>query len=285
MVQRKDTFFQGPSLKRQAKKLRQKRAVPTPEQVDESSENDIEALDLKHDIIASDEDDPFFLETPVQKRLRLAKAYLSKMKEDTKDGTRMIDVDIMEGEIDAKQIDNDLISERLAKMTDEGSRGYTRLADSFTTLDYTKSRRFKSAKGHQLSLTCICVSKPDTSIFLYSGSKDAVIVKWDYYTGMRLCTFAGGLKATKRLIGTIGKRNLKHEGHSNEVLCIDASSDGRFVVSFVVCVDAFASEIEENVGSFDGSTVPSLCLHRTSPISNSSFESSRTYFSIGLLEL
>jgi ribosomal RNA-processing protein 9 len=67
--------------------------------------------------------------------------------------------------------------------------------------------------------------------YLYSGSKDGSIVKWDFWTGAKLHVFPGGLKPTKRLEKRMGKKKMENQGHNNNILTMDASSDGRFIVS------------------------------------------------------
>ena len=158
----------------------------------------------------------------------------------------------MEGEIDAKEIDRALIAERLAKDTDDSlGKIFHCIADNYKTIDISQVRLFKSGKnGHQLSLTCVAVSHPSIKplasadeiqpIYLFSGSKDAALVKWDFWTGEKLNIVRGGLKPTKRLAKQIGKKNLAKikDGHFDEILCMDASSDGRFLVSIFCLVSS-----------------------------------------------
>ena len=157
----------------------------------------------------------------------------------------------MAGEIDAKDLDRELIGERLEKEVN-AERAFTPIAENYKTIDYSKARVFSSGrKGHQLSLTCLSFSasappkstlliKQDQSstpppLYIYSGSKDAVIVKWDFWSGEKIHVVPGNLKPTKRLARQIGKKNLPSaatSGHCDEILCMDASSDGKFIVSF-----------------------------------------------------
>ena len=154
-------------------------------------------------------------------------------------------VDIKNGEIDAKEIDQQLIAERLQKNNEEAmGRVFTAVAENYRNIDFnTNARKFNPGKkSHQLSITSMAIcfpSAPKTDlkpgkpqIYIYSGSKDAVIVKWDFWTGERVHVFQGGLKPTKRLKRTIGDKNLKnHIGHNDSILCMDVSSDGKYLVT------------------------------------------------------
>lgn len=161
----------------------------------------------------------------------------------------------MIGEIDAKEIDRELIAERLAKESNV-ERAFNQIASKYSMIDTSKARSFGSGrKGHQLSLTCLAFSAPPAKnnisseappLYIYSASKDAVIVKWDFWSGEKLHIVAGNLKPTKRLARQIGKKNLakKEDGHCDEIWCMDASSDGAFLVSsiFLVLLSILSAE-------------------------------------------
>jgi ribosomal RNA-processing protein 9 len=155
-------------------------------------------------------------------------------------------VDIMEGEIDAKQIDKDLIAERLAKENDEGmGRLFHQIASEYENIDMGSAREFASKKnGHHLSPTCLSFANAGMAknadrpeLFIYSGSKDSVIVKWDFWTGMKAHVFTGSRKQKedsrkKAKIEAVNK-NVEHIGHYLDILCMDASSDGKYLVSLI----------------------------------------------------
>ena len=105
-------------------------------------------------------------------------------------------------------------------------------------------RTLKGGKnGHQLSVTSLAISMGSEDsitlgtrrpIFIYSTSKDASIVKWDFYTGKRLFTAVGGLKPTKKVLNVVGPKKLKaHKGHHDHILAAAASFDGKFLVSIL----------------------------------------------------
>ncbi|KAJ1556085.1 pre-rRNA processing protein, partial [Cladochytrium tenue] len=69
-------------------------------------------------------------------------------------------------------------------------------------------------------------------IYIYTGSKDATIAKWDFWTGKLEHVFPGGIKPTKKALKAYGEKTIKrHVGHSDQILCLAASSDGSFVAS------------------------------------------------------
>ncbi|CAB5395600.1 unnamed protein product [Rhizophagus irregularis] len=138
----------------------------------------------------SDEDENN-METPTEKRRRLAKQYIESVKKE-----------LDEAEFDAAEIDRDLIAERLKR---------TRF--SFPIED----SNVKSGR-HELTVTCVAVAE-NGQIF-YTGSKDASIIKWDLVSGKKLHTFPGGRKEVKNF-----------DGHTNHVLSLAISSDGKYLAS------------------------------------------------------
>ncbi|KAJ3299255.1 pre-rRNA processing protein [Borealophlyctis nickersoniae] len=197
---------------------------------DDNGAGDIDDMHLEDDGVGeepgSEEDER---ETAAQKRLRLAKRYLSKVREEA------------DGEVDAEQMDRDLIAERLRDDALEvAGKLFRPIADKYTNLTVTPSqiRTFKSGKKlHNLSVTCLAVASPSGGasgrkpIYIYSASKDAAIVKWDFWTGRKVHVFPGGLKPTKKLQKALGNALKKHVGHNDNILCMDASSDGQFVAT------------------------------------------------------
>ncbi|KAJ3275965.1 pre-rRNA processing protein, partial [Terramyces sp. JEL0728] len=217
---KKDSFFITEKRKR-------KPARKEPQS--DSDDNDIDNLNLESEKIEEVSEDEMEKETPAQKRLRLAKAYLEKVQEEADD--------IKEGEIDAKQLDRDLIAERLHRETEESQgRAFYRVADKYTVFTPIVKSFTNGKKGHQLSLTSIAVSiqhkeTANPAIHIYTGSKDAMIVKWDFKDGKREHVFQGGLKPTKKLLKSYDAKSIKVEGHNDQVFSIATSSDGKYMVS------------------------------------------------------
>jgi ribosomal RNA-processing protein 9 len=120
------------------------------------------------------------------------------------------------------------------------------IADKFAELDLSKFqvRTFKGGKNsHQLTLTSVTVAIPEPDdqtailqsrqpVYIYTSSKDASIVKWDFYSGRKMKFMPGGLKPTKKAKAMVGEKKLKeHQGHNDHILSIAASSNGKYLVS------------------------------------------------------
>ncbi|KAH6570267.1 hypothetical protein BASA60_007871 [Batrachochytrium salamandrivorans] len=217
------------------------------------SDSDPEQTVNDMDLVGSDNegatDDEESRETVGQKRLRLAKRYIDKVREDLEQ--------IDDGEIDAAAIDKDLIAARLKKdVLDAAGRSYNRIASQYSILDLSLSTRtFKSGKnGHQLAVTGVTFAAPTPSViasaqisltqshsqaalsrpplYIYSVSKDAMIVKWDFWTGQKTHIQKGNLKPTKKLVAAMGRKAIQGlQGHCDNILALDVSSDGKFLAT------------------------------------------------------
>ncbi|KAJ3184677.1 pre-rRNA processing protein [Geranomyces variabilis] len=205
-----------------------------------------------------DDDDNDARETPAQKRLRLAKRYLAKVRQE-ETGTHAADI----GEVDAAELDREIIASRLVNDALESSgRLFTAVAEGY-------ARRWKEILGgdeeavkarvrvfkhgqtlHALAVTAVAVVAGGSSeattgpvlsakdrkirkpVWVYSVSKDASIVKWDFWTGKRVHHIPGGLKPTRKLTAAYGKKlPAAHVGHNDHILAVAASADGQFVAT------------------------------------------------------
>ncbi|KZV79700.1 WD40 repeat-like protein [Exidia glandulosa HHB12029] len=177
----------------------------------------LDDLDLRHsdsDAGASGEEDEH--ETPAEKRLRLAKLYIDSLKKD-----------IGEGEVDAAEIDKEILSVRLKQDVQESSGKLSIfIADKLNTSTYSKLR----VKGHKLSVTCAVASEDGTMLF--TAGKEGGIVKWDLLTGKELARFPKLRKDTKDRKGK-GRADpaVEIKGHTDEVLALALSSDGKYLAS------------------------------------------------------
>lgn len=216
---------------------------------DEAGAGAVDDMDLEGDRGAEDEtDSEAERETAAQKRLRLAKRYLEKVREEAV---------TEEGEVDAAELDRDIIAQRLRDEALEavGKLHYP-IADKYATLDLsdaTRTRTFKSGRTqHALSVTCLAIAIPSARrptgkstpsqkpIYIYSASKDASIIKWDFWTGKKLHVVPGALKPTKKLIAAYGNKvTTASKAHNDQILAMGASSDGQYLVSNGKYVDRF----------------------------------------------
>ncbi|PVU99429.1 hypothetical protein BB559_000730 [Furculomyces boomerangus] len=156
---------------------------------------------------SSDNDHDF--ETEAEKRLRIAKEYVQTLKQDAE----------MTVGFDAEEIDKDIISARLQLDVEESSgRIHKRIANKFAN-NFENLSVSEYKNGHHLSITCIAISS--NIKFLYSGSKDGTVVKWDLHSKKKLAIIKGQKKGGKN----------PSLGHYDAVLCIALSHDGKYLAT------------------------------------------------------
>lgn len=115
---------------------------------------------------------------------------------------------------------------------------FHRIADNFAQID-PANLQIKTFRGHDLAVTGVTVATISSEAQLHSGrhviysvSKDASIIKWDFFTGEKLFVQAGGLKPTKKLLKRTSEKKLKeHKGHNDHILSVSSSHDGKYLVS------------------------------------------------------
>ena len=128
---------------------------------------------------------------------------------------------------------------------DAAGRSFTKIAHRYALIradGESSTRRLLNhkTKTHNLSITDVSIAIPDASeidntqqrpVYVYSVSKDSVIVKWDFYTGRQLHSQKGNRKPTKKALkGSSLKAILKKKGHCDQILAVDVSSDGKYLV-------------------------------------------------------
>ncbi|RKP18194.1 WD40 repeat-like protein [Rozella allomycis CSF55] len=182
--------------------------------------------DEAHDIFEDEESldslsesDEESKETPAEKRLRLAKEYIENMR-----------ADIADDEIDAAEIDKELIASRMLNaQMEEGGRIFKFIASNFEFSDENvENISIKKFRGHRLAVTAVCISENEK--FLFTASKDSNIIKWDLETGKKLHTF-GSCIPPKSKKGK-GKESLPNpDGHFDHILALAVSSDGKYLAS------------------------------------------------------
>jgi ribosomal RNA-processing protein 9 len=120
---------------------------------------------------------------------------------------------------------------------------FHQIAEKLVNID-PNNLQIKTLKGHELAVTGVSVAKIGSNeqenagrTIIYSVSKDASIIKWDFFTGEKLFVHAGGLKPTKKLLKRSSEKKLKeHKGHNDHILSVSTSSDGKYLVSKVICL-------------------------------------------------
>lgn len=181
-----------------------KRTKREDEEIESDSDigSDTENNKRKVEYESSSEDE----ETAEEKKLRLAKQYLAQ-----------IEAEEAEKREDEEDINRDIVSHRLKQdILEQTGRLQRQVADNYlepTLEDMTVLR------GHQLSVTCVVIS-PD-SRHIFTGSKDCSIIKWDIQRGKKVAVIPGGRKGTEK----------SHVGHTDHILCLAISSDGKYLAS------------------------------------------------------
>ncbi|KAF8964820.1 WD40 repeat-like protein [Flammula alnicola] len=187
------------------------------DQTDE--EGAVDDMDLRADDVGvGDSDDEDENETPAEKRLRLAQLYLESVK-----------VGLADGEFDAAEIDKELISARLKQdVLEHSGKVHLFIADSF---DFTQPpTSVLRTRGHRFSVTSAVASESGNHLF--TSGKEGHIIKWDLATGKKVATFYKVRPSTTDRKGK-GKAVLDPDikGHTDEVLSIALSGDGKLLAS------------------------------------------------------
>ncbi|XP_033746030.1 U3 small nucleolar RNA-interacting protein 2-like [Pecten maximus] len=181
-----------------------KRTKREDEEIESDSDigSDVENNNRKVEYESSSEDE----ETAEEKKLRLAKQYLAQ-----------IEAEEAEKREDEDDINRDIVSHRLKQdILEQTGRLQRQVADNVSS---PHSEDITVLRGHQLSVTCVVIS-PD-SRYLFTGSKDCSIIKWDIQKRKKVAVIPGGRKGTEKL----------HVGHTDHILCIAISSDGKYLAS------------------------------------------------------
>ncbi|KXN91546.1 hypothetical protein AN958_00532 [Leucoagaricus sp. SymC.cos] len=185
---------------------------------------DIDDMDLRAeepDPNASGDEDKD--ETPAEKRLRLAQLYLDTVKESLADG-----------EFDAAEIDKELISSRLKQdVLSHSGKVHLFIASYYSSslLSSHPSPPTLRTRGHRFSVTSAVAS--ESSRYLFTAGKEGHIIKWDLITGKKLSTIYKSRPSppsTSKSKGK-GKANSDTQGHTDEILALALSSDGKYLAS------------------------------------------------------
>ncbi|KAK0484896.1 WD40-repeat-containing domain protein [Armillaria novae-zelandiae] len=202
----------------------QKRRKTADEELDsdhtDDDAGDIDDVDLR---VPSDEeeisDEEYPDETPAEKRLRLAQLYIDGVKEGLK---------LADDEFDAAEIDRELISARLKQdVLEHSGKIHLFIADSFDFSEAPKTVfRTKTSKS---SITCAVAA--ESGQYLFTSEKDGSITKWDLVSRKKAAIFHS-IRTHSKGKGkaqAIGGEEVK--GHTDEVLTLALSDDGKYLAS------------------------------------------------------
>ena len=177
----------------------------------------------------SESEDPN--ESADAKRVRLARAYLGKLKApagggagggegsgEGKRGSAHDDDDFVgvTGSYGSGSDDDDIQGRLQRDVRDSRGVLFRALAADVSTCTPTVTIH----RGHQSSATCVAMSDDEREAF--TGSKDRSVIRWDIETGKIVARFG-----RKR-----GERSAKEGGvHTDTILAVDVSTDGKFLAS------------------------------------------------------
>ena len=234
--------------------INQKNNPNDDEVIDSDDESSIDSNDM--DAKRSDSDgDEEEKETVDEKRIRLAKQYLAKMKQaeledehSSDDDDDSSDGDSTNEEEHDEDFDYDGLdeSERLSKRLERerlkkqgilerllAKKIKTSIDQKWDTMDkvqqhqtnpqgqakaWVQHNQYKLCRGHDLTPTCVALHVPTGSI-AYSASKDNSVIMWDIETQSKLQTIVKKWNPNK----------CDYTRNSGEVLAMAASDDGRFL--------------------------------------------------------
>ncbi|THH03256.1 hypothetical protein EW145_g6405 [Phellinidium pouzarii] len=158
---------------------------------------------------SADEDE---LETPAEKRLRLAKIYLESVKDD------LVPAD---GEFDAAELDRELIASRLKQdVMEHNGKMHRLVADSLELSDMPVYLRIR---GHRRAVTAAVACTGGK--YMFTSGKEGSIIRTDLSSGKQVSVFRK-LKV-EQPAKTKGKEKASTDlhGHTDEILALALSDD------------------------------------------------------------
>ncbi|EEQ99717.1 conserved hypothetical protein [Perkinsus marinus ATCC 50983] len=165
------------------KRRRPQPAVSSPDDAGSISSDDEENLPAPPS--EDDEDDFFAQETPDEKRVRLAKAYLAEL--DAARGSKPEDhAAAVDAEPSASMDEEDDIDRMLnEELKVKSKRQRYKIAGSLAV----KEDSITFAKGHKCSPTCVAMNGSEDKA--YSGGMDCAIIQWDLATMKKIVVYPG----------------------------------------------------------------------------------------------
>ncbi len=167
---------------------------------------------------ASASDDDF--ETPQEKKIRLAKQYLSVLENRERDREGRADGE--EGEEEDPDVAvhrSNMISAHLKdSVLEKAGKLHRQVADRYSLGPWADVVTLKN--GHRKTITACVVSTDGKHVF--TASQDCSIIKWDRATGKRITSIFGNHKH---------KNPEQFKGHAGTINALAISTDGKFLAS------------------------------------------------------
>ncbi|WWC86652.1 uncharacterized protein L201_001529 [Kwoniella dendrophila CBS 6074] len=166
---------------------------------------DLDLMDFRsgrEDVHFSDDELINQNETAAEKRVRLAKGYLAKVRDEVEAANANTDYD-------AAEIDRELIASRLQKdVAEQSGKIHLHIANNATSV----TTRFLPTSPN------VPTSAALTPKYLFVSTKRGSIIRYSTST-------------LKKIGKPFGQSVIGDAGHKGEILCIAASEDGKFVVT------------------------------------------------------
>ncbi|EEB07903.1 U3 snoRNP-associated protein Rrp9 [Schizosaccharomyces japonicus yFS275] len=218
-----DPFFNRPALRKRKKteKKAAQAAAPSKSRKNETERGDASDIssdsdDLDAVMDDADEEEEDLMETAAEKRLRLAKQYLSQVRDEMAD----------EGGFDAKDVDREILAHRLKEdVMEQQGKMYLKIADRIAT--ETKPRFTRMVGRHNRPLVGICAKDHE----VYTVDKSGLVQKW------ALMNFDGEENDTSDSTEKIKVRPVRfarsspETDHKGLITCAALSGDGKWLVT------------------------------------------------------
>lgn len=178
------------------------------------SDDEEEEPDSGTNFVFSDEED---IQTPQDKRLKLAKKYLDEVEKEEKN--RADDKDVHSN-----------VSKRLNdEQLDSVGKLRKKIADNLSGFDADNLKRLKH-KLHKLPVTCVCLSSDNS--FLFTGSKTQFILKWD----VECLKVIGSIDCAQ--VKVLNDQNVTKK-HRPQIWSLALSTDFKFLVKHVMTLNYY----------------------------------------------
>lgn len=153
-------------------------------------------------------------ETAQEKKIRLAKQYLSSLENRERDE----EGDDEEDRETAVHRSNMISTQLRENVLEKSGQLHRKVADNYSLGPWSEVITLKN--GHRKTITACVVSQDGK--FVYTGSIDCCIIKWDRATGKRI----------KSIFGDHRHKNPdQFKGHAGRINALAISSDGKFLAS------------------------------------------------------
>lgn len=218
---REDDFFQAPS--------RDEELISSEEEAHEEEDDDHDRTQGAGEDFEEDDQNNEDVETADEKRLRVAKAYLEKIRASTKDMDEDDEEQAPEDRLGAR---DSLVADLLQQeQLEESGRAQRKLAARIIVPATLSEGRYVGRR-HRQSVTAIALTEDDSRGF--AASKDGLIVHWDIETGSSdkytWLSQEASTSGSNILLGGHKNKSKKKQGSRN-VLALAVSSDGRYLAT------------------------------------------------------